>query len=77
MFAKFLAFHDMISCIVRRHMMPWIEGMLAREVGGTVGQRKAWLVTLRSYLGHCRKKGWKEVEDRRLGRQFWREAVRA
>ena len=31
MFAKYLAFHDVISCSVRRHMMARIEGVLARE----------------------------------------------
>ncbi len=57
--------------------MAWIESVLAREAGGTDEQRKAWVVTLRWYLGHCRKKGRTQVEDRRLGRQFWREAVQA
>ncbi len=58
-------------------MMVWIEGVLKREGELDERQRKAWVVTLKWYLSYCRKLGLTEVEDRRVGRQFWREAVEA
>jgi len=58
-------------------MIDWIKDSLARDASLTQKQKSAYGVTLSWYVGYCHKREWSPVEDRKIGREFFREVVDA
>jgi len=56
-------------------MIDWIRESLGLDKGLETSRREAYAVTLSWYMGYCRQREWGPVEDRRIGRQFYREVV--
>ncbi len=56
-------------------MIDWIRNSLEQDKSLSGREREAFGITLSWYLGYCRKREWEPVEDRKVGRQFYKEVV--
>jgi len=55
-------------------MLEWIQKLLRDEPGLSEEDRKAWLVTLRWYMGYVSKNQLGDPASRDNGKVFWKEA---
>ncbi len=61
--------------MVRRYMITWLESVLREDEAVGAAKAKATIATLKWYFGFCSRREWSPVEDRKLGRRFWKEIV--